>query len=156
MNFSFRLNPKWVLAALRTVTRDNRNLRWFSFELSSQLPHTPDSSPYGPTDPKRAAEEAIVKDYFELDRHLLELNELSPISVVVVSPVTRGRLGMKDLLPGLVELGVARLYCPPRLRLPVANKVRHFNSNSDSGSGGSSSFSDSDAGEVDSEGEAME
>lgn len=105
--FLFRmLSPRWVSAALRTITENSRNLEQIVIYVP-YLPNTPSSTPQVPALPMRLAKEAAVTAYSELDRLLVKFHELYSITPRFVCTVSTIE-GVKGLLPELTKLNALK------------------------------------------------
>jgi hypothetical protein len=106
VEFSFQMqSPKWVSAALQTISRDNHNFKRITIEVD-HLPNDPTSS--HPEYSIHSAREAAVKAYLELDQLLVEFHRLRSITPRIVSSSSLER-NMMSLLPNLAGLGAVRV-----------------------------------------------
>jgi hypothetical protein len=109
VTFTCWLFPAWILATLRTITRDHTELRRITLALrcSGGLDN--------PEDFKLADGGTVYPEWLELDRLLAQLSESHSIRVKVVYNLhtdengskERGR--MKILLPEVMKRGVVDL-----------------------------------------------
>lgn len=109
VEFTWWLHPRWVLATLRTVTRDHRALEQITLVVHSGLGLGDHQ------DVRLAVGETAYQEWLELDRLLAELCELHSFRLTVMYNLRRCPDGSKEkrrmtiLLPEVMKRGMADL-----------------------------------------------
>ena len=107
-SFLCKLNPRWIVETLQTITSDNQALQQISIETPT-LPYNSGLHNFDPGDPGYAIGESAHSWWSKLDYLLAKLHKSHPIRLKILYNVPvwadkqRAKVCMESLLPEMTK-----------------------------------------------------